>query len=108
MNCSFSFCFELGFNKNLLLSLNSVVCRDPFTRFSRVVTLLMESERELESLKCELLTQNNSSNMKDLERKLRRWEWRTHLFKKMKYNYEHAGEGVEDDRGGWGGCGEGG
>ena len=56
---------------------------------------MMESERELESLKCELLTQNNSSNnMKDLERKLRRWEWRTHLFKKMKYNYEHAGEGV--------------
>ena len=54
----------------------------------------MESERELESIKCELLTQNNSSNMKELEKKLRRWEWRTHLFKKMKYNYEHAGEGV--------------
>ena len=66
----------------------------------------MESERELESLKCELLTQSNSSNMKDLEKKLRRWEWRTHLFKKMKYNYEHAGEGVgnEDVEGGgeWG------
>lgn len=66
----------------------------------------MESERELESLKCELLTQSNSSNMKDLERKLRRWEWRTHLFKKMKYNYEHAGEGVgnKDVEGGgeWG------
>ena len=54
--------------------------------------LLMESERELDSIKCELVTQNVSNNsVKELERRLRKWEWREHLFRKMKANYERAG-----------------
>ena len=52
----------------------------------------MEAERELDSLKCELVTQNvsNSSGVKDLQRRLRKWEWKAHLFRKMKNNYEQA------------------
>ena len=54
----------------------------------------MESERELDTLKHELVTQNfnNSSGLKDLERRLRKWEWKSHLLTKMKSNYEQAGE----------------
>ena len=50
----------------------------------------MEAERELDSLKYELVT-HVSGNLKDLERRLRKWEWRAHLFRKMKSNYELAG-----------------
>lgn len=58
----------------------------------------MESEKEMEFLKEDLLSQNVGSNMKDLERKLRKCRGRTHLFKKMKSNYEHAGRwGVRGD-----------
>ena len=69
------------------------VCRDPFSRFSSITYLLMESERELDNLKCELVTQNVSGNSKakeDLQRRLREWEWKAHLFRKMKTNYEEA------------------
>ena len=69
-------------------------CRDPFSRFSRITSLLMEAERELDSLKCELVTQNpsNSNAIKDLQRRLRRWEWKAHLLKRMKSNYEQASQ----------------
>lgn len=52
----------------------------------------MDSERELDSLKCDLLTVGTAGNVKDLEQRLRRWEWRAHLFRKMKANYEQAGK----------------
>ena len=71
------------------------VCRDPFFRFSRITALLMEAERELDSLKCELVTQNVGGNSKvkeDLQRRLREWEWKAHLLRKMKKNYEQASE----------------
>ncbi len=70
----------------------STVCRDPFSRFTRLTALLMDSERELESLKCDLLTVGATSNVRDLEQRLRRWEWRAHLFRKMKAIYEQAGD----------------
>ena len=55
----------------------------------------MEAERELDSLKCELVTQNvgsNNSGVRDLQRRLRKWEWKAHIFRKMKSNYEDASE----------------
>ena len=58
--------------------------------------LLTETERELDSLRYELVVQNassgSSSTARDIERRLRRQEWRAHLFKRMKANYESAGE----------------
>ena len=60
------------------------------------MTLLTETERELDSLRYELVVQNSSggssSTLRDMERRLKRWEWRVHLFKRMKANYESAGE----------------
>lgn len=55
----------------------------------------MEAERELDHLKCELVTQNVGGNSKvkeDLQRRLREWEWKAHILRKMKENYEEAGE----------------
>ena len=58
----------------------------------------MESEKEMEFLKEDLLSQNVGSNMKDLERKFKKCKGRTRLFKKMKSNYERAGRwGVRSD-----------
>ena len=70
------------------------VCRDPFSRFSRITSLLMEAERQLDHIKCELIAQNmsNSSAVKDLQRRLRRWQLKENLFSKMKNNYEEASE----------------
>ena len=71
------------------------VSRDPFSRFRHVMLLLTETERELDSLRYELVVQNSSggssSAARDMERRLRRHEWRVHLFKRMKANYEGAG-----------------
>ena len=58
--------------------------------------LLTETERELDSLRYELVVQNSSggssSAVRDMERRLKRYEWRAHLFKRMKANYESAGK----------------
>ena len=72
------------------------VCRDISSRYSRVMSLLGESERELDSLKHELVTQNvsNSSGLKDIERRLRKWEWKSRQLKKMKQNFNQAGKVV--------------
>ena len=54
----------------------------------------MEAERELDHLKCELVTQNVGGNSKvkeDLQRRLREWEWKAHILQKIKKNYEDAG-----------------
>ncbi|XP_064406815.1 ankyrin repeat and fibronectin type-III domain-containing protein 1-like isoform X2 [Halichondria panicea] len=68
-------------------------CRDISSRYSRVMSLLGESERELDSLKHEIVTQSvsNSSGLKDIERRLRKWEWKLHQLKKMKQNFNQAG-----------------
>ena len=82
-------------HSHALKILAHTVCRDPFSRFSRITTLLMEAERELDHLKCELVTQNVGGNSKvkeDLQRRLREWEWKAHLLRKMKKNYEEASE----------------
>ena len=54
----------------------------------------MQAEREVDRLKCELVTQNvgNSSGAKELQQNLRKWEWKAHLFRTMKNNYEQAGQ----------------
>ena len=59
----------------------------------------MEAERELDHLKCELVTQNVGGNSKvkeDLQRRLREWEWKAHILHKIKKNYEDAGTWVEN------------
>ncbi len=58
------------------------------------MSLLGESERELDSLKHEIVTQSvsNSSGLKDIERRLRKWEWKLHQLKKMKQNFNQAGK----------------
>ena len=57
--------------------------------------LLTETERELDSLRYELVVQNSSggssSAVREMERRLRRHDWRAHLFRRMKANYESAG-----------------
>ena len=75
----------------------STVSRDPFLRFRHIVTLLTETERELDSLRYELVVQSSSSSaVRDMERRLKRQEWRVHLFEQMKANYESAGIDLEE------------
>ena len=74
----------------------ATVSRDPFSRFRLILGLLSETERELDSLRYEVVVQGSSggssnSAVRDMERRLKRQEWRTHLFKRMKANYESAG-----------------
>ena len=60
------------------------------------MTLLNDTERELDSLRYELVVQNSSSGsssaVRDMERRLKRLEWRIYVFKQMKANYESAGQ----------------
>jgi hypothetical protein len=69
-------------------------CRDPFSRFRHIMTLLNDTERELDSLRYELVVQNSSSGsssaVRDMERRLKRLEWKVQLFTQMKANYESA------------------
>ena len=93
-NCS-SVCDCIPLYYFCVLAHTYAVCRDPFSRFSRITSLLMEAERELDHLKCELVTQNVGGNSKvkeDLQRRLREWEWKARLLRKMKNNYEEASE----------------
>ena len=89
---------------SIVLLMFSPVCRDPFSRFRHIMTLLNDTERELDSLRYELVVHNSSSGsssaVRDMERRLKRLEWKVQLFTQMKANYESAG--WSGGRGGWG------
>ncbi len=61
------------------------------------MSLLSESERELDSLKHELVSQNvsNNSGLKDIERRHRKWERKSRLLNKMMHNFNQASESYQ-------------